>query len=64
MADLTAVRDALLAHEWEPGRRWSVHATHSFSASCAICQGDVLRMLEIAAPLLGARVETGDATAD
>ncbi len=49
-----AVR-AVLAHPWA-GHQRSAHDTHAYDSDCAVCQGDVARMLEVATPVLAAHV--------
>lgn len=38
----------LLSHEWAPNLPNTAHERHSYSADCAICDGDVRRILEVA----------------
>ncbi|WP_067171153.1 hypothetical protein [Microtetraspora niveoalba] len=50
-----AVR-AVLAHPWGSGP-WTAHTEHRYDAECAVCQGDVARVLAIAAPVIAQRAE-------
>lgn len=42
------MREAVLSHEWNPSLPNTAHERHSYSADCAICEGDVRRILEVA----------------
>ena len=51
---LDAAVELVMRHEWQPGHNFSAttaHANHVYDAYCAVCRGDVRRVLEVALSL-------------
>lgn len=52
---MTALRDtaieaaaaALLSHEWTPGDSYSAHGRHVYESRCAVCLGDLARVVPV-----------------
>ena len=62
--DVDAVTEVVMHHEWMPGHNFSpttAHIAHQYDASCAVCSGDVRRVLEVALAAPGLPTNKGEA---
>jgi hypothetical protein len=47
-SDVERLAETLRRHEWEPAWPKTAHAEHQFHGMCAVCQGDLPRILAVA----------------